>query len=311
MDAACGCDAPRVLTPRWRAGSKRTERWRLSTDLQSLGTTARARSVPGLASSSGDAVFPAVNPLETADHDSRLPPAGVSSKPGPDMCAHLVRVVGHADVVVAVSQLLVAVDAAFARASRDLAPWSNPHPDRAPLEEEYSRLSRPARWRIVGARAEAWLTALIEMGLAGIELDAPVRWRDTPSPQLSRVDRVDPLAIGALPMIVARSRAGEVDDAGIVLGAGDPSTCLGWFPSCGCDACDSGSQDELDNLDRHLLAVVAGTFRHLSDGRRNITVLDEHGWSASGPFRRGEVDAILHEPSGWSELVGASWLTVR
>ena len=47
-------------------------------------------------------------------------------------------------------------------------------------DEEYSRLSDPARWRIVGARADAWMFALNAAGLAELERNAPVRWEASP-----------------------------------------------------------------------------------------------------------------------------------
>ena len=36
----------------------------------------------------------------------------------------------------------------------------------------------------------------------------------------------------------------------LTLGVGDPAVCIGWLPDCGCDACDSGSPNELEQLDR-------------------------------------------------------------
>ncbi len=119
------------------------------------------------------------------------------------------------------------------------------------------------------------------------------------------------LADRTLPLIVARSRLGVVEDAGVTLGAGDPARCVAWFPRCGCDACDSGSQSELDDLERHIVGIVSGSFRRLTDGKREITVLDDDGWSASGQFQRHAVEAILAEPSRWREFAGASWLAVR
>jgi hypothetical protein len=68
-------------------------------------------------------------------------------------------------VVVAEFELLAAVDAAFAVTGRGLIPWPHPHPDRAPLDEEYSRVLDAAKWRIIGARAEAWLVALVDAAL--------------------------------------------------------------------------------------------------------------------------------------------------
>ena len=73
-------------------------------------------------------------------------------------------------------------------------------------------------------------------------------------------------------------------------------------------SCDSGSQDELDRFDDHMLGIVSGAFRRLSDGGRKITVIRGPGWSASGRFKRHEVEAVLADPAGWSELAGKSWL---
>jgi Family of unknown function (DUF6226) len=209
--------------------------------------------------------------------------------------------------VVATNELFGAVDAAFAITGRGLAPWPDPHPDRSPPDDQYSRLTDPAKWRIVGARADAWLTALVDVGLAEAEADAPIRWREPPRTVVARTYRVAPRCDGALPLIVARSGLGSVEDAGVTLGAGDPAVCIAWIPDCGCDACDSGSQDALDELDEYVFSVVSGAFRRLSAGGREITVFGG-GRRAAGGFGRGEVDAILANPSGWNEVSGTSWL---
>jgi hypothetical protein len=213
----------------------------------------------------------------------------------------------HWDVV-AESELIAAVDDAFAMTGRGLTQWPDPHPDRSPLPEEYSRLLDPAKWRILGARAQAWLLALAEVRVAAIEANPKVEWRVEAGPIITRVDGVHPVATGALELVVARSQIGDVADAGVVIGVGDPAICAGLFPDCGCDACDSGSQDELDRLDQCILGVVSGAFRRLSDGVREITVRGPDGWTASGGFSRGEVDKVLANRIGWHELSGPSWL---
>ncbi len=220
------------------------------------------------------------------------------------------REAGHTGVMVVEAGLVAAVDAASERTGRGLAPWPDPHPDRSPLDEEYSRLSDPGRWRIIGARADAWLVAIVNAGLAVVERNASVRWRLQPGPAISRTERVVPFADGALPLVVARSQLGHIDDAGVVLGVGTPPICLRWLPECGCDACDSGSQDELDLLDEHVCSVISGAFRRLSSGDREITVLSDGRWSASGAFGRQEIDAIIIDPVGWDEVSGEPWLPV-
>jgi hypothetical protein len=207
--------------------------------------------------------------------------------------------------------LIAKVEAAFAVTAHELTAWPDPHPDRSPRDEEYSRLSDPAKWRIVGARADAWLMALVETGLAVVDAVAQVDWSVPPRTVVTRADRIVPHVPGALPLVVARSRMGNVDDAGVTLGVGDPAVCFAWIPDCGCDACDSGSQDVLDELDEHVLGVVSGAFRRLWSGDREITVISREGWRASGLFGSGEVDAILADPRGWQELSGAPWISSR
>lgn len=218
---------------------------------------------------------------------------------------------GHNGVVPTVPELLAAVDAAFADTGRGLTPWADPHPNRSPRDEEYSRVSDPFKWRIIGARADAWAIALVDAGLAHVERNAAVRWHAAPLTELTRIDLVVPNAAGALPLVLARSRFGDVDDAGVTIGAGDPALCVAWVPDCGCDACDSGSQNELDHLDDQFLGIVTGAFRRLSKGDRTITLMAAGSRSSPGNFRRGEVDEILADPTGWHDTSGTSWLSER
>lgn len=213
---------------------------------------------------------------------------------------------GHDADVIDESGLLAAVDGSFARTRRGLAQWPAPHPDRLPHDEEYERLLDTAKWRIIGARAEAWLIELVGAGVARVESNPVLSWRETPGPLIMRSDRVVPRAPGALPLIVAHSRIGDVDDAGVVLGVGEPAECVAWFPTCGCDACDTGSQDELDRLDAHILGIVSGRFRLLTDGVREVIAIGDTLPSTSGRFDRRDIDAALANPDGWSELSGAS-----
>jgi Family of unknown function (DUF6226) len=230
----------------------------------------------------------------------RVSPPDFSGPADPSSCDDL--------AVVTEPDLLASVDATFEVTGRRFAAWPDPHPDRSPLDEEYSRVADPGKWRIIGARAEAWLVALVEVGLATVERDAAVQWTETPGTVVTRSDRLVPRPIDAVCLVVARSRIADVDDAGVTLGVGDPAVCIAWIPECGCDACDSGSQSELDQLDAQILAVVSGRFRRLSAGDRVITALGDGSWSASGLATRPDVQAILADPHGWHELSGASWL---
>ncbi len=212
------------------------------------------------------------------------------------------------------AQLLNAVDSAFAATSAGIERWADPHGAESPKAEEYSRVTDAERWRIIGARADAWVAALVESGLATVNRGVEVAWRDEPGPIITRTDLVTPSAPGALPIVIGRSSivGGDnvrVDDVGVVLGVGAPAVCIARLPDCGCDACDSGSQNELDKLDEMLCSVTSGAFRHLTKRDRVITQTGPGAWSYSGSVRYGRVDRILARPKGWVELSGASWLT--
>ena len=81
---------------------------------------------------------------------------------------------------------------------------------------------------------------------------------------------------------------GPVEDPRGHAGRGCPAVSVTWIPDCGCDACDSGSQDVLDELDEAILGIVSGAFRRLWSGDREITVVGTERWRAScgpsGPF---------------------------
>lgn len=91
-------------------------------------------------------------------------------------------------------ELVAAVEAAFAVTGRGLAAWPDPHPGRSPRDEEYSRVTDPYKWRIVGARAEAWLVALADAGVAQIEVDTEIPWDVPPTTIVTRADSAVPRA---------------------------------------------------------------------------------------------------------------------
>lgn len=203
-------------------------------------------------------------------------------------------------------------------------------------------MTNPQKWRILRARAEAWLKALDAAGLADIDPDASVVWEEQPGVDVVGGQRASPLGSGAIPLTFAWTR---FDDAeGVVIGVGDPTVVVEVVPDCGCDACDSGSQDALDVLDEYVLGVVTGEYRRLRRGKRGITVYaqDRQRWSGfDGPWenlgrfvparyelinrtrafrlpraiarrarlrRYKQVDNALAHPKGWHEVSGSSWL---
>lgn len=205
-------------------------------------------------------------------------------------------------------ELRRAVDAAFVETSRGLAVWLDPHDGGERLDEEYSRVTNPAKWRIVGARADAWANASVRLGIAVVDHDVAPRWALEPSTVVTSSYRLVPLAEGALPLVVGRSRIGDVDDAGLTLGVGDPAVRYRWLPDCGCDACDWGSAGELDQVDEYVSAVILGSFRRLTRGADVIVVRRDGWWESEGLPPRSDVDRILRAPDGWNELSGTSWL---
>jgi hypothetical protein len=239
--------------------------------------------------------------------------------------------------------LLPAVEQAFELTSRGLTRWGDPHPppDRVVADEEYSRVTDPAKWRIIGARVDAWIDVLVAAGAATVERDVPMEWAEPPGPIVTRTDLVRPGVADGLPLVVGRSRIDTVDDAGIVIAVGLPAMAVCAIPDCGCDACDSGSGDVIEQVDTWLGGVVRGELRHLVRSRSTITVISDivrqasyqpelptagDGWwsaapppvervaafvsgRARRPHRPFEIDAVLADPTGWREWSRPPWLS--
>lgn len=156
-----------------------------------------------------------------------------------------------------------AVAEAFVATGAGTAAWPDPHPDRQPADDEYSRCLDPARYRIVTARAQAWLHALCDLGLAAtvpVE-DLSSAWRDDAphGPPMTRAQWLVPHRADAIPLLVCYGSFGGAADNAVILGAGAPAVEIASVPDCGCDACDSGSADLLDELDGHVLDVISGS----------------------------------------------------
>ena len=217
----------------------------------------------------------------------------------------------HHCSVTGLEELLLAVEERFAARPAELVVWADPHAGRSPADAEYSRATNPERWRILGARVDAWIAALVESGLASVE-EVParsVRWEVPPHTRISSTVRVVPRAPGTRGLVVARSQVGEVPETGLTLGWGDPAVLVGLFPFCGCDACDDGAQHELDVVDQRLGNLISGRYRRLTQGDSTITAEADHAWGANGEWEAGEVEAVLADPSGWLVLSGAAWIS--
>jgi Family of unknown function (DUF6226) len=210
-----------------------------------------------------------------------------------------------------VGELMAQVEAAFVSTADGLLQWDDPHPppERLVADEEYSRVTNESRWRIIGARADAWIEALVQRDLATVERDTAQRWTEAPRTVVTRTDLVTPTSEGCLPLVVCRSRIEDIPDAGVTLGVGNPAIVVTFIPDCGCDACDSGSQDVIEQLDSFIRPIVTGEFRSLRRGKRSIMVTEDGCRQSSNIRLRDGVDRILADPVGWDEVSGPSWLT--
>lgn len=186
--------------------------------------------------------------------------------------------------------IVAAVLRAFVRTGASTPGWPDPHPDRRPRDDEYSRCLDPAKYRIVAARIDAWTQVLTELELATAEpvTDPATGWSGEPPSRLpvSEAWRLRPRQAGAIPLLVCLTDSSGATRNGLLLGAGDPATAIDRVPGCGCDACDSGSADLLQEIDERVLDVVTGAFVHVTTPEGTVTGW-RNGWSASGIHRLG------------------------
>lgn len=208
-----------------------------------------------------------------------------------------------------------AVDTEFRTTGAATPPWPDPHLGREePGEDEYSRVTDPAKYRIIGARVEAWLQALTALRLATVSPadDMSALWRDgkPDSGTLTGARWVQPLRTDAIALLVCTSGFEGLRDNGVLLGAGTPAVEIALLPDCGCDACDSGSADLTEELDDHILDVITGAFTHVATPRGTVQG-ERDGWSASGPSGFEEAEQVLADArakrSVYPVVAGAAW----
>lgn len=150
------------------------------------------------------------------------------------------------------SRVLSAVEREYAAIPTASVSWPDPHPDRNVADEEYSRVSAPGKYAIVGARASAWERALVSLGLATVEsIDVPEELADVHD---AVGVKLAPAADGAAPLVVVHGGFEGGADNVIIVGAGTATPVrFGLEPNCGCDACDWGSESLLEAVDTHFL----------------------------------------------------------
>ncbi|MDQ2852708.1 MAG: DUF6226 family protein [Actinomycetota bacterium] len=206
--------------------------------------------------------------------------------------------------------LLEKVDLVFEVTGADTPNWPSPHPDRSPLDEEYSRVSDVGKYRILDARVEAWVRVLAEAGLA-VTSDVPSEeWicAARPADELSRVRQIRPTVRGGLGLLFANTLVGGAPfglDVGLVRDGERPVT-LDCVPSCGCDACDYGSADLIDQLDGWVLTTARGGVVHARLGDHSATRTID-GWQSSNGSHEGWLDESILLPDGVARWVGEPW----
>jgi hypothetical protein len=204
-----------------------------------------------------------------------------------------------------------AVESSYRSMPLSTTSWPNPHADsREATLEEYSRLTGPARYRIVGARAEAWVRALAALGLADTAPAQPPSWSGSSG---AHAVWLHPRADRAQPLLVVRRPLEDVPDCIVTLGAGEPATELDTQPDCACDACDYGAVDLLSAVDDMFIAIVAADFVYASGHGWSLhTTVD--GWSARGNVHFRDIDVMVAaaragKSVGTHTLRGVPWWT--
>jgi hypothetical protein len=201
--------------------------------------------------------------------------------------------------------------------------WSNPHPEMAaPREDEYSRLSEPERYRIVYARARLWADLLSDLPGNTVETLAPAPLDD--DSRMGRFDRGVQLTSprpDTLPLLLerdVRSDTLEPPLAVLHISVVRPRIAIAMLPTCGCDACDHGSDDLLEAIDETIGNVIGGPFVALR-GPGWHAQWHPHGSSAGGTGHHPDLSAMtdlcrrladgqdVRLPKGAQAYVGRPW----
>ncbi|ROS52489.1 DUF6226 family protein [Frigoribacterium sp. PhB118] len=206
-----------------------------------------------------------------------------------------------------IHDLLAEVTQRFTAHPSGATRWDDPHEHRNIADEEYSRVSDPERYAVVGARARSWIDALKALELATAQdVEAPP-WPYGPTD--ARAVLVTPVRAGALSMLVVLGSMEGIEDA-VAVGVGDPAVLIGMEPFCGCDACDSGSDYLLSAIDDLFTGIIDGSFLYAEGKDWKLTV-GVNGWSASGSQ---DFDTLIDKARAGTSIgrlmiTGGPWLT--
>lgn len=206
-----------------------------------------------------------------------------------------------------------------------LPSWPAPRSEMAaPREEDYSRLSDPGRYQVGPARARVWAELLGDQPGVKIEALAPAPLDDDGRlGRFARGVRLTPPNPDALPLLLldrdAAVPASEASLAVLHISVVEPPISVAMLPTCGCDACDGGSDHLLEAIDEIIGNVVGGPFVILR-GRGWHAQWHQDGGSASGTGQDGldftELMQLCRElaagrdvplPEGTQAYVGRPW----
>lgn len=209
----------------------------------------------------------------------------------------------HGDVRrYAAASLLPVVAARQAADPASPAPWPDPWGGDEPDEAAYSRCLDPTRYRRVADRAGAWLAELEARGLATVVVEESGGRPGLPDrTDWTSARRVVPTREGALELwVLGAAMTGDrggpvVPDALTYLAVGDPLVVLTALPDCGCDACDCGSADLDDAVDRRFVHVLSGGLQHASAPYGDLTWTVD-GWEGSEDTDRLEAAVAAGDP---------------
>jgi hypothetical protein len=152
-------------------------------------------------------------------------------------------------------------------AALDLPSWPDPWPDRIPDDAAYSRVTDAERYRVLLRRADAWVDELTRVDgvegqrvvveevpvaeLAGELTEGERMWGG----RFARARRLASDRPGTQPLLLLE----QEDPAPMLrMALASADAVLEQQPDCGCDACDSGSEDLLLVVDRVFVEVLTG-----------------------------------------------------
>lgn len=194
-----------------------------------------------------------------------------------------------------VCELLDDVEAQFAVTGANAPGWPGRPVDESPREEEYSRCLNPQKFHIVPARVEAWANALVDRGWARRSTE-----HDSHSTDDFSVRKVvlRPVATGSVALTFSIYDSPDPESTlNVVIAAGDPPFDLAEVPGCGCDACDHGSAQLLEDLDQWVLSVVDGSL--VVNPADDLVVRTSFG--GGGMATRGDADIPSIVAAPWAQ----------